>query len=125
MLSARQRALDAIKVGDVVYGISGNGNGKLLLVYESSDDSFFARHITSQTSAKFRRDGVTVRVPTGGSCTIYSTAGLPDDQYQVAIGLDRKTRAGKKYPDFVLSEDEKRLILSYDDFYKAHPLPGE
>lgn len=96
MPSARQRALSAIKIGDVIYGLSGAGNDKLLLVYDADDSSITARHITSQTWAKFHRaDGNAESVPSGGSCRIISAAALPADQLATAIGLDRKFRTGR------------------------------
>jgi hypothetical protein len=124
MSSARARALNAVRIGDVIYGVSGAGNEKLLLVYDVNDRSIFARHITSQTSGELNRaDGRTVSVPTGGSCTILSTATLPADQLATAMGLDRKFRTGKAYPDFVLSKAEIELLRTYGDFFRAHPIP--
>jgi hypothetical protein len=123
MTSVRQRALDAIKVGDVIYGVSGNGNEKLILVYAASATSFFARHITSKTTAEFGRDGTTRPDASGGSCTIVSTAALPADAYQVALGLDRKLQTAKTDADHKLSKAEIELILSCGKFFRAHPLP--
>lgn len=125
MASERQRALDAVRVGDVIYGISGNGNEKLLLVYEADERGFCARHITSGSRAEFDRNGQTRNIATGGSCRVMSTTTLPEKDYKVAIGLDRKMRTGKAYPDFVLSKAEIQLILTYGVFFKAHPLPEE
>ena len=126
MPSARQLALGAVKIGDVIYGLSGAGNDKLLLVYEVKDNSIFARHITSQTSGEFdRASGQTVSVPSGGTCTIVSTAVLPAELYETAIGLDRKFRTGKAYPDFVLSKAEIDLIRTYNDFFRANLLPDD
>lgn len=124
MTSARSRALGAVRVGDVIYGISGAGNEKLLLVYDISENGIFARHITTQTSAEFdRASGETVAIPTGGSCRIASTAVLSEDQYQVALGLDRKMRDGKGKGAFKLSEAEIQLLTGYRAFFAAHPLP--
>ncbi|MBN9305637.1 MAG: hypothetical protein BGO82_03985 [Devosia sp. 67-54] len=124
MTSARQRALGAVRIGDVIYGLSGAGNEKLLLVYDVSDDSIFARHITSQTSARFdRADGETKSIPSGGSCRIVSTAALPASRHEIAIGLDHKMRTGKAHPDFVLSKAEIDLLLTSGDFFRAHLLP--
>lgn len=92
MPSARQQALRAIKVGDVIYGISGNGNEKLLLVYEVNETGFLARHITTNTSAEFGRDGNAKPVAGSGTCTIASIAPLLPAIHRVAIGLDRKVR---------------------------------
>ena len=124
-MSLRAQALNAVKVGDVIFGIAGGGQEKLLLVYEADDTGFWARHVTSQTTARFGRDGETRWVHDGGSCTIVSTAPLPPEQYEVAIGLDRKMRTGKVHPDFVLSKAEIQLILTHESFFKAHLLPTE
>jgi hypothetical protein len=123
MTFERQRALDAIKVGDVIYGISGNGNEKLLLVYEANAESFLARHVTTKTSAEFGRDGVSRPMASGGSCTIASTAALPPEQYRVAIALDHKVRTKAKKDGYNLTEAEIQLLLTYGDFFRAHPLP--
>lgn len=123
MLSSAQ-ALGAVKVGDVIFGIAAGGQEKLLLVYEADATSFWARHVTSQTTAKFGRDGESVWVHDGGSCTIVSTARLPQEMYEVAIGLDRKFAAQPEYPDSILSKDEIRLVLTHDKFFKANLLPG-
>src|SRR4051812_8918051 len=109
VLSARERALNAIQVGDVIFGLGAGGQDKLLFVYTADLTSFSARQITSQTQVEFGRDGKSRRVEGGGSCTIISTAKLPANEHAVAIGLDRKMRTGKEYPDFVLSKAEIQL----------------
>jgi len=123
MSSARQAALNAIKVGDVICGVSGSGQEKLLLVYEAGERTFLARHVTSQTSAEFGRDGEALPIPEGGTCTMISTAKLPPREYQVAIGLDRKARTAKKLSDLRLTKDELQLLRTYRDFFRTHPLP--
>lgn len=123
MSSARQRALRAISAGDIVFGLGAGGQEKLLLVYDTDATSIRARHITSQALVEFDRNGHSRRVDGGGSCRIVSAATLPPEEYDVAVGLDRKMRAGKQYPDFVLSEAEIRLLSGHSDFYRAHPLP--
>ena len=125
MTSERQRALDAVSVGDVIYGISGHRNEKLLLVYEADEQGFRAVHITSRSRAEFDRHGRTRHGVGDGSCRIVSTAVLPEDDYKVAIGLDQKMRTGKAYPDFVLSKAEIQLILNYGTFFRANLLPEE
>jgi hypothetical protein len=121
--SARKRALDAIQVGDVIFGVGASGDGKLMLVYKADDRSIFARHVTTQTWVQFDREGKSRLIPTGGSCTIASTAQLPSDMHQVALGLDRKMRTAKQLSDLRLSKVEKTLLLTFDDFFKARPLP--
>jgi len=125
MTTARQRALEAIKVGDVLYGVSDSGQEKLLIVCGATKDGFLARHITSQTSAEFGRDGKSVPIPAGGTCTIVSTAALPPVDYQTAVGLDQRMRTAKELTDYRLTGAEKRLILSYGDYFKARPLPAD
>jgi hypothetical protein len=113
-----------VQVGDVIFGIAAGGQEKLLLVYDADEDSFWARHVTSQTRARFGRDGETRWVEGGGSCTIVSTAALPPDLYEVAVGLDRKYAAKPQYPDSILSKAEIQLLLTHGKFFKSHLLPG-
>ena len=58
------------------------------------------------------------------ACTIVSTAELPPEQRQVAIGLDRRMASNPEYPDSRLTKDEIRLVLDHDEFFEAHLLPG-
>lgn len=123
MSLAREHALKDVKVGDVIFGLGAGGQEKLLLVYAADATSFSARHVTSQTTVEFVRDGTCRHVEGGGTCVIVSTAALPPADYEVAIGLDRKMRTGKEYPDFVLSKAEIQLLLTHPEFFRAHPLP--
>ena len=123
-MSARAPALNAVKVGDVIFGIAGGGQEKLLLVYDADESSFWARHVASQTTVRFGRDGKSQWVHDGGTCTIVSTAQLPPDMQVVAVGLDRKFAAQPKYPDTILSEAEIRLLRTHGQFFKARLLPG-
>ena len=122
-MSARELALRAVKVGDVIFAIAGGGQEKLMLVYEADDRSIFARHVTTGSKVRFGRNGKTTLVPGGGRCAIVSVAALPPGDYDTVIGLDRKMRTGEEYPDFVLSSAEIQLLLTCDKFFKAHPLP--
>lgn len=122
-ISARSRALNSIRVGDVIYGIASGGQQKILLVYEADPVRILARHITSQAVVEFGRDGKSRRVPNGGSCTITSTTSLPPEDYDIAVGLDRKMRNAREHPDFMLSKREMQLILTAHSFFEAHPLP--
>jgi len=124
-MSARARALNAVKVGDVIFGIAEGGQPKLLLVYEADDEGFSARHVTSQTSARFGRDGKSSWAPDGGSCVIVSTAQLPFDMHETVLGLDRKWAAKPEYPDTKLSSAEIKLMTSHRAFFEAHRLPDE
>lgn len=123
-MSSAEQALKAVKVGDVIFGIAAGGQEKLLLVYETHGDGFWARHVTSQTKVRFGRDGQSRWAEGGGSCTIVSTAQLPPDMHQVALGLDRKWSAQPEYPDSILTKAEIQLLLNHDKFFKAHLLPG-
>lgn len=123
MLS-KEQALRDVKIGDIIYGIAGGGQPKLLLVYEADENSFSARHMTSQSTAKFGRDGEATWTPDGGSCTIVSTAALPPEQREVAIALDRRIRSKPEYPDTRLTEDEIHLILSHKGYFETRLLPG-
>jgi hypothetical protein len=117
------RLLDAVKVGDVVFGVAGGGQKKILLVIEADAEGFVARHVTSQALVAFGRDGRSRQAPNGGSCVITSTARLPRDAYETAVGLDRKMQQARQHPDFVLSRAEVQLILHAEEFFEAHPLP--
>ena len=123
MRSARERALDAIKAGDVIMGIAENGKDKLLLVYETDESRIFARHVTSQTKIEFGRDGKSRKTWDGGTCTIVSTARLPVEDYEVVVGFDRKRQQAKAGVDQRLTKSEIRLILTYGDFFRTHLLP--
>jgi len=109
----------------LIYGIAEGGQPKLLLVYEADEESFSARHVTSQTSARFGRDGKSRWTPDGGSCVIVSTARLPPEMYETALGLDRKWAARPEYPDSVLSQSEIKLMTSYRAFFEGRPLSEE
>ena len=123
-MSSALQVLRDVKVGDIIFGIAAGGQEKLLLVYDADEDDFWARHITSQTKAKFGRSGESLWVEGGGSCTIVSTTKLPPDLYETAVGLARKFAARPEYPDSILSKDEIQLVLHHDKFFKAHLLPG-
>jgi len=123
-VSSRVRGANLVQVGDVIFGIAAGGQEKLLFVYEADEDSFWARHVTSQTTARFGRNGESQWVEGGGSCTIVSTATLPRGLYETAVGLDRKFAAKPEYPDTILSTAEIQLVLTHGDFFKARLLPG-
>ena len=122
---SRAQALRSVTIGDVIFGIAEGGQPKLLLVYDADNDGFWARHVTTQTTARFGRDGRSRWAPDGGSCTIISTARLPQDMYETALGLDRKWALKPEYPDSVLSQAEIRLLTTGRAFFEANPLPDE
>lgn len=123
MQSTRDHILDAIKQGDVIYGIAAGGQEKLMLVYKTTPSAIFARHVTTQTTVEFDRDGRSRRCEGGGSCTIVSAAPLPAEQYDVVLGLDRKMQEAKEPSDFRLTKSEVQLLLTKGDFFLSHPLP--
>jgi hypothetical protein len=122
-MSSRAQALNSVKAGDVIFGIAEGGQPKLLLVYDADDDGFWARHVTTQTTARFGRDGKSRWTSDGGLCVIVSTAQLPPDLYKTALGLDRKWAAKPEYPDSVLSQAEIKLITTGRAFFESHLLP--
>jgi hypothetical protein len=123
MLSPRERALSAIRKGDVIFAITSGGRGLLLLVEKATLRKIFARHVPSLGRAEFGRDGKSTWCTGGGSCTIVSTAALPREQYDVVIGLDRKRRKAETGADQKLTRAEIDLLLNGDDFFKARQLP--
>ncbi|KKC33711.1 hypothetical protein WH91_07015 [Devosia psychrophila] len=118
------QALSVVKVDDVIFGLGAGGQDKLLLVYEVDDNGFSARHITTQMTFKFGRDGKTWGNATDGYVTIVSTAKLTPDMYEVALGLDRKFAARPEYPDGILTKAEIQLLLTHKRFFEARLLPG-
>ncbi len=124
-MSSRDQALSAVRVGDIIFGLGAGGQEKLLLVYEVDQDGVSARHVTTQMSFRFGRDGKTAVDADGGFVTIVSTARLPPEMYGVALGLDRKWAGRPDYPDTILSKAEIELLLKYAAFFRAHPLPPD
>lgn len=123
MRATRAQSLAAVKQGDIVYAIAAGRQEKLMLVYETTPDTIFARQVTSGTKVEFGRDGRSKKVQGGGSGVIVSVAQLPPDQYEVAIGLDRKAGTAKELTDFRLSDAEKHLLLTMSEFFRSRPLP--
>lgn len=124
-MSRRAQALEAIKVGDLIFGLGAGGQDKLLLVSKVDADGFSARHVTTQMLYRFNRDGRTRVYADGGYVTIVSTTPLPADLYEVALGLDRKFAARPEYPDSILSQAEIDLLLAYKEHFNANLLAME
>lgn len=116
--------LNSVGVGDIIFGLGAGGQEKLLLVYKADKAGFSARHVTSQVMFRFDRTGKTRVYADGGYVVIVSIARLPQDMYEVALGLDRKFAAKPEYPDSIVTAAEIQLILTHDKFFKAHLLPG-
>lgn len=119
----RAKALEAVKVGDLVFGLGAGDQEKLLLVYRVDRQGFSARHVTTQMNWRFNRDGRTKVYADGGYVTIVSTAPLPPELHAVAIGLDRKFAGRPDYPDSVLTKEEIDLLLTYKKHFYADLLP--
>ena len=124
-MSRRAQAMDAIKVGDLVFGLGAGDQDKLLLVYKVEDEGFSARHVTTQMVYRFSRDGKTRVYSDGGFVTIVSTARLPPSLVAVALGLDRKFAARPEYPESVLTKAEIELLLTYKAYFSDDLLPTE
>jgi len=124
-MSSREQALNAVRVGDLIFGLGAGGQDKLLLVYKVDQSGFSARHVTTQMTFRFGRDGKTRVYADGGQVAIVSTAMLPPELHEVALGLDHKMGTAKEYPDAVLSEAEIQLLLTHAKFFKANLLPSE
>lgn len=122
-MSLRAQALDALKVGDLIFGLGAGGQEKLLLVYKVDQQGFSARHVTTQINLRFNRDGRTRVYADGGYVTIVSTARLPPELHEVALRLDRKFAARPDYPDSVLTKAEIHLLLTYKTHFNADVLP--
>ncbi|MDB5530566.1 MAG: hypothetical protein JWR51_3669 [Devosia sp.] len=118
------QVLDAVRVGDVIFGLGASGQEKLLLVYKTDLRGFSARHVTTQVKLRFNPDGKTHVYADGGYVTIVSIAPLPAEMHDVALGLDLKSAARPEYPDSILSKAEIELLLTYPKFFKARLLPG-
>ena len=118
------QVLDAVRVGDVIFGLGAGGQEKLLLVYKIDPNGFSARHVTTQVNFRFDRNGRTRIYANGGYVTIVSIAPLPADMHDVAVELDRKFAARPEYPDSILSKAEIQLLLSFPKVFKRQLLPG-
>ena len=106
MQPTKEQVLSAIKVGDVIYGVAAGGQEKLMLVYRTTPDTIYARHVTTQTKVEFDRDGRSKRCEGGGSCTVVSVAPLPAEEHDVVLGLDCKMREAKELTDLRLTKAE-------------------
>lgn len=123
MSKDRDRILNAIEPGDIVFAIANDGSPKVLLVYATTKHTMSARLVTSQTRIVFGRDGLSRSVDGNYTCVIASAAPLPPEPYNIVLGLDRKMRLIHSLDHVRLSEDEKRVLLELEAFYKSRPLP--
>lgn len=125
MKGERDQVLRAIESGDVIFAKASDGSSKLVLVHRVSETSIFARLVTSQTKMEFDRNGRTTFVDGDYTCQIVSAAPLPAHEYNVVLGLDRKMRLSHWASDVRLSQDEKKLLLTMDEYFQARMLPEE
>jgi hypothetical protein len=119
----RDRILHAIEEGDVVFAVADDGRPKILLVYATSKDALYARLVTSQTKIELGRDGRSRAVDGDYNCTVLSAAPLDPNSYATVLGLDRKMRLVHSLDHIRLSEDEKRVLIDLEAYYKSRPLP--
>lgn len=121
----RSYLLSAIEPGDIFFAVADDGSPKVMLAYRVDENSIFARLVTSQTKVEFGRDGKSKAVDGDYNCEIASAAPLAVHEYNVVRGLDRKMRLFHSLEHIRLTEDEKKLLLEIEAFYKARPLPSE
>jgi hypothetical protein len=121
----RDQILSKLERGDIAFGVSSEGQGMMLLVYDISETTIFARHVPSQTKAEFARNGQSKPIEGVGTITIKSAAPLPVETYNVVLGLDRKIRLMHSIEHIRLTEDEKRVLREVEEFYNARPLPED
>jgi hypothetical protein len=121
----RDQVLRAVEQGDILFAKANDGSSKLVLVYKATETSISARLITSQTLVEFDRTGQSIHVDGEYTCKIVSASPLPIHEYHVALGLDRKMRLSHWASDVRLSEDEKQLLLTMDEYFATRQLPEE
>lgn len=121
----RDQILGKLERGDIAFGVSSSGQGMMMLVYDRSDTTIFARHVPSQTKAEFSRDGKSATIEGIGTIAIASAAPLPPETYSVVLGLDRKIRLMHSIEHIRLTDDEKRVLREVEDFYRARLLPED
>lgn len=120
----RDHILGKLERGDIAFGLSSEGQGMMMLVYDRSEATIFARHVPSQTRVEFDRDGMSKVIEGIGTITLTSAAPLPTETYNVVLGLDRKMRLMHSVEHIRLTDDEKRVLGEYGDFYAARPFPA-
>ncbi len=121
----RDQILDSLERGDIAFGVSSAGQGMMMLVYDRTETTIFARHVPSQTKAEFDRAGQSRPIEGIGTITIKSAAPLPPDTYSIVLGLDRKMRLMHSIKHIRLTEDEKRVLREVESFYGERPLPED
>lgn len=125
MKGERDQVLQAIEPGDVLFARASDGSPKVLFVYRATDETIYVRLVTSQTKMTFDRKGKSTFVDGNYTCKITSAAPLQAHEYNIVLGLDRKMRLSHWASDVRLTDDEKRLLLTIDDFYDARLLPDD
>ncbi len=92
------------------------------MVYEAVAETFWTRHVTSQTTARFGRDGKS----SGGRWWIMHHR-LDGPLHRRCVPLRSDWIASSRrpdYPDSIMSKAEVQLVLTHDKFFKQRLLPG-
>lgn len=121
----RDQILGKLERGDIAFGRSSHGQGMMMLVYDRTDMAIFARHVPSQTKAEFDLKGQSKPIDDVGTITLTSAAPLPAETYGIVLALDRKMRLMHSITHIRLTDEEKRVLREYEDFYDAHPFPED
>jgi hypothetical protein len=121
----REKILGRLERGDIAFGRSSNGQGMMMLVYETTPTTILARHVPSQTKAEFDFQGQSKPIDGTETITLTSAAPLPAVTYGIVLGLDRKMRLMHSIKHIRLTEDEKRVLREYEEFYAARPFPED
>ena len=128
-MNEREKALQRLAVGDMFHGRSPNGASLICLVTSVTENTIYARRITTQDDRRFDRQ-------TGMSLDdvhsrIDCAAPFPPDLYDVFLELDRKgqvhaamLRNGIRpgLDQYRLTPEEKRALLVIDDHIAANPI---
>ncbi len=96
-----------------------------MLVYETTATTIFGRHVPSQTKVEFDRHGRSKPIDDDETITLTSAAPLPAETYDIVLGLDRKMRLMHSIEHIRLTDDEKRVLREYEEFYDARPFPED
>jgi len=130
-MTNRKSLLSTLRVGDIFHAQAPNGASLICLVTSISQDTIWARRVTSQETLEFDRVTGLEKVAEGEpAAVIDSIEPLPLEVHNVFVALDRKYGAvhGKKKvfehnPEyFKLSKTEKDALLFIDTHYSSNPL---
>jgi hypothetical protein len=94
---------------------------RICIVTAVNETTLAARAITTQENFEFDRVFGRATSREGAVCTIDSVYSLPADMRDVLLAFDR--RAGKPWPDSVLSVIERRALIEAGALFSSNPLP--